>query len=213
MSERAAMGDEVRQALLAEEGGRRWLRRGILGLVLAALIVGGLVARAKSRPPPAARYMTAEASVGDVVEKVLAAVIMFACAIGLAVSGILMANGGENDTLEELHELLANIFLISVIIHVAGIVFHHLKKRDSLWSSMLDGKKKTSSDAPGIAGTRPVAGLLLMVLFVSWLGYLATNYNSSAQTLNILGTELRLGEAEHETEGGYGEHGEEHDDD
>ena len=72
MSERAAMGDEVRQALLAEEGGRRWLRRGILGLVLAALIVGGLVARAKSRPPPAARYMTAEASVGDVVEKVLA---------------------------------------------------------------------------------------------------------------------------------------------
>lgn len=66
------MGDEVRQALLAEEGGRRWLRRGILGLVLAALIVGGLVARAKSRPPPAARYMTAEASVGDVVEKVLA---------------------------------------------------------------------------------------------------------------------------------------------
>ena len=142
-----------------------------------------------------------------------AAVIMFVCAIGLAVSGILMANGGENDTLEELHELLANIFLISVIIHVVGIVFHHIKKRDSLWSSMLDGKKKTSSDAPGIAGTRPVAGLLLMVLFVSWLGYLATNYNSSTQTLNILGTELRLGEAEHETEGGYGEHGEEHDDD
>ena len=142
-----------------------------------------------------------------------AVVIMFACAIGLAVSGILMANGGEKDTLEELHELLANIFLISVIIHVAGIVFHHLKKRDSLWSSMLDGKKNTSSDTPGIAGTKPVAGLLLMVLFVSWLGYLATNYNSSTQTLNFLGTELRLGEAEHETEGGYGEHGEEHDND
>ncbi|HML94793.1 MAG TPA: cytochrome b/b6 domain-containing protein [Thermodesulfobacteriota bacterium] len=142
-----------------------------------------------------------------------AAVIMFACAIGLAVSGILMANGGENDTLEELHELLANIFLISVIIHVAGIVFHHLKKRDSLWSSMLDGKKKTGSGAPGIAGTRPVAGLLLVVLFVSWLGYLAANYDSSTRTLNILGTELRLGEAEHGAEGGYGEHGEEHDDD
>lgn len=142
-----------------------------------------------------------------------AAVIMFACAIGLAISGILMANGGENDTLEELHGLLANIFLISVIIHVVGIVFHHLKKRDSLWSSMLDGKKETGSDAPGIAGTRPVAGLLLMILFVSWLGYLATNYDSSTQTLNLLGTELRLGEAEHEAEGGYGEHDEEHDDD
>lgn len=142
-----------------------------------------------------------------------AAVIMFACAIGLAVSGILMANGGENDTLEQLHELLANIFLISVIIHVVGIVFHHFKKRDSLWSSMLDGRKQTSSGAPGIAGTKPVAGLLLMVLFVSWLGYLATNYDSSTRTLNILGTELRLGETEHETEGGYGKHGEGHHDD
>lgn len=142
-----------------------------------------------------------------------AAVIMFACAIGLAISGILMATGGENDTLEEIHELLANIFLISVIIHVVGIVFHHFKHRDSLWSSMLDGKKKTSSDTPGIGSTRPVAGLLFMILFVSWLGYLVTNYDSSTQTLNLLGTELSLGEAEHESEFGYEDHDEEHDDD
>ena len=44
-----------------------------------------------------------------------AAVIMFACAIGLAISGILMATGGENDSLEEVHELLANVFLITVL--------------------------------------------------------------------------------------------------
>ncbi len=141
-----------------------------------------------------------------------AAVIMFACAIGLAVSGILMATGGENDSLEEVHELLANIFLITVIIHVVGIVFHHLKHRDSLWSSMVDGKK-TSSDTSGIAGTRPVAALLLVIVLVSWVGYLITNYDGGTQTLNLMGTELRLGEAEHESEGGYEEHGEEHDDD
>ena len=35
------------------------------------------------------------------------AVIMFACAIGLAISGILMATGGENDSIEEIRELLA----------------------------------------------------------------------------------------------------------
>jgi cytochrome b len=142
-----------------------------------------------------------------------AAVIMIACAIGLAVSGILMATGGENDTLEEVHELLANIFLITVIVHVAGIVFHHLRHRDSLWSSMLDGKKKVSSDSPGIAHTRPVAGFFLMVLFVSWIGYLATNYDSGTQTLKIMGTELRLGEAEHESEHGYEGHDEEHEHD
>jgi len=132
-----------------------------------------------------------------------AAVIMFACAIGLAVTGILMANGGENDSLEEVHGLLANIFLISVIIHVAGIVFHHFKHRDSLWSSMLDGKKKTSSDTPGIAGTRPVALILFIILSVSWLGYMINNYDSRTQTLNLMGTRLSLGESEHESELGY----------
>jgi len=142
-----------------------------------------------------------------------AAVIMFACAIGLAISGILMATGGENDSLEEVHELLANIFLISVIIHLVGIVFHHVKHRDSLWSSMLDGKKKSSSDTPGIASTRPVAVLLFVILLVSWLGYLIPNYDSSTQTLNLLGTELRLGEAEHESGSSYEDHDEEYDDD
>jgi len=142
-----------------------------------------------------------------------AAVIMFACAIGLAISGILMATGGENDSLEEVHELLANVFLITVIIHLVGIVFHHVKNRDSLWFSMLDGKKKTSSDTPGITSTRLVAGLLFVILFVSWLGYLITNYHSSTQTLNLLATELRLGEAEHESEFEYEDHDEEYDDD
>lgn len=135
-----------------------------------------------------------------------AAVVMFACAIGLAISGILMAKGGESDSIEEVHELLANVFLITVIIHVAGIVFHHIKHRDSLWSSMLDGKKKTSSDAPGIASTRPFLGLLFVIIFVSWLGYMITNYDSRTQTLNLMGTELRLGEAEHESEYGDEDH-------
>lgn len=141
-----------------------------------------------------------------------AAVVMFACAIGLAVSGILMSTGGENDTLEEVHELLSNIFLISVIVHVLGIVFHHLKHRDSLWSSMIDGKKGTISGARGIRSTRPVAFSILVVLFVSWIGYLATNYDNNTQTLNIMGTELRLGESEHESEHGYEGHEEDDDD-
>ena len=142
-----------------------------------------------------------------------AALIIFACAIGLAISGILIAKGGENDSIQEIHELLANIFLITVIIHVVGIGFHNLKHRDSLWSSMLDGKKKTTSDITGIAGTRPVAALLIVILFVSWLGYLTTNYDSSTQTLSLPGTELRLGEAEHGSEHGYQDHDEEYDDD
>jgi HlyD family secretion protein len=72
MSERAAITDDVRRALAAEEGGRRWLRR-LAGLgVVAVLVGGGLVFRAKNRPPPPARYVTTTPSTGDVAEKVQA---------------------------------------------------------------------------------------------------------------------------------------------
>lgn len=140
-----------------------------------------------------------------------AAVIMFGCVIGLATSGILMSTGGESDFLEELHELLANIFLITVFVHVAGIAFHHLKHRDSLWSSMLDGKKTVETGELGITSTRPAAGILFVILFISWLAYMNSQYDSSTQTLNLMGTELRLGEAEHEYEEHHGEYGKDDD--
>src|SRR3954453_12007950 len=72
MSERAAITDAVRRALAAEEGGRRWLRRGAALRGVAALVGGGLVFRAKNRPAPPARYVTTTPSNGDVAEKVQA---------------------------------------------------------------------------------------------------------------------------------------------
>src|ERR1051325_4270161 len=72
MSERAAITDDVRRALAAEEGGRRWLRRVAALGVVAVLVGGGLVYRAKNQPAPPARYVTASPSTGDVAEKVQA---------------------------------------------------------------------------------------------------------------------------------------------
>lgn len=69
---RAAITEDVRRALAAEEGGRRWLRRGIFLGVIAVLVGGGLAVRAKNRPPPPARYVVAQPSNGDVAEKVQA---------------------------------------------------------------------------------------------------------------------------------------------
>lgn len=72
MTERAAITHDVRRALAAEEGGRRWLRRVAALGVIAVLVGGGLVYRAKNRPVPPPRYVVAAPSTGDVAEKVQA---------------------------------------------------------------------------------------------------------------------------------------------
>src|SRR6516165_10673069 len=72
MTQSTAVTEELKKALAAEEGGRRWLRRLAIvgGLVLA--IAGALVWRATHRPAPPAKYLTAQVAVGDVIEKVQA---------------------------------------------------------------------------------------------------------------------------------------------
>jgi HlyD family secretion protein len=64
--------DELKRALAAEEGGRKWLRRALFVLAIIALIGGGLLYRATHRPPPAARFVTQAVNKGVVAERVQA---------------------------------------------------------------------------------------------------------------------------------------------
>jgi HlyD family secretion protein len=65
-----AARSRLRKDLAAVEGGRRWIRRLAVLLVIAALVAGFFVYRAKTAPPPASHYVVAETSKGDVVETV-----------------------------------------------------------------------------------------------------------------------------------------------
>jgi cytochrome b len=142
-----------------------------------------------------------------------AAVIMFICAAGLAFTGVMMTGGSETDFYEETHELLATIFLIAVVAHVGGIIFHHIKHKDSLWSSMFDGKKKSLPEKTGITNSKRFAGMLFLILTLMWTGYLYSNYDSTNQSLNFFGQELVLGEEDHESAYEEEAHEEENDDD
>ncbi|NGP88718.1 cytochrome b/b6 domain-containing protein [Fodinibius halophilus] len=157
---------------------------------LLAYMKGALVAKTK-------RYL------GHNPASSYAAIIMFVCAAGLAFTGIMMAGGGEGEIYEEIHELLANLFLITVILHIAGIVFHHFKHKDSLWFSMVDGKKEKVEGKMGINSSKRFAGFLFLILTITWMGYLYSSYDSATQTLNLFGQELVLGEEEHEHSSGY----------
>src|ERR1700733_12081785 len=72
MNDTTAATEELRRALAAEEGGRRWLRRLAVAGSIVLVLGGGLTWRAKHRPLPPAKYVTKAVDTGDIVEKVQA---------------------------------------------------------------------------------------------------------------------------------------------
>jgi HlyD family secretion protein len=72
MTDTTAVTEELKKALAAEEGGRRWLRRLAIAGACVLVIGGTVVWKAKHQPPPPPRYVTATVAVGDVIEKVQA---------------------------------------------------------------------------------------------------------------------------------------------
>ncbi len=72
MTQTTAVTEELKKALAAEEGGRRWLRRLAMAGSLVVAIGAGLAYQAKHRPPAPPKYVTAVVATGDLVEKVQA---------------------------------------------------------------------------------------------------------------------------------------------
>ncbi len=72
MNDTTAVTEDLKRALAAEEGGRRWLRRLAIAGALVIAVGAGVLWRAKHRPPPPAKYTSAAVAVGDVTEKVQA---------------------------------------------------------------------------------------------------------------------------------------------
>lgn len=149
-----------------------------------------------------------------------AAILMFVFTAGLGVTGILMATGNSSEFHEEAHEVMANLFLATVVLHILGLIIHHFRHKDALWSSMLDGKKKAIAKEEGISSAQPIAGIIFLLLTLSWMGYLNAQYNRQSQSLDLFGNRLEL--SEHENEGdtnGINEYnheredGDEHEDD
>ena len=127
-----------------------------------------------------------------------AAVAMVGLALGLGTSGYLMATGGENHTLKEVHELMANAFLVVVLLHLAGIALHVIRHRDHLQASMVSGRKPAiSSDQPAVAAARMPA-LAFLVLVGLFAAYILQHYDAQARTLDLFGSTLQLGENESE---------------
>jgi cytochrome b len=125
-----------------------------------------------------------------------AAVTMVGLGLGLGITGYLMATGAESGWVKETHELMANAFLVVVVLHIAGVAVHVLRHRDHLQTSMVTGRKQAITDSQVPVRAVPVAGLAFIVLTVVFMGYLLQHYDAQARTLDLFGTTLQLGENE-----------------
>lgn len=130
-----------------------------------------------------------------------ASLAMFACALGLGVTGYLMASG-QKETFEDLHELFANGFLVVVLMHVAGIILHSFRHRDGIAFSMIHGEKNEVEAHDSISSSGMGFALLFVGLVITFSSYLARNFDAQKQTLNLFGSTLQLGENEGDESGG-----------
>lgn len=129
---------------------------------------------------------------------------MMVLALALGITGYQMTSGGDKEAFEDIHELLANAFLIVAVLHVVGITVHTLKHKDAIGFSMIDGKKEAVIGEDPISSSRPMMGLIFLILTAGFAMNLIRNYDSQTQTLNLFGTTFQLGEneSEEEEEGG-----------
>lgn len=129
-----------------------------------------------------------------------AAVAMLIFTFGLAFTGIQMAQGNNKEFFEEIHELFANAFVLTVLVHIGGVVFHTLRHKDPIALSMVTGQKTSDGDEPAIQSSRPIVAILFLILITAFGNNLIKNYDSATQKLNLFGLSLQLGEAENENE-------------
>ena len=143
-----------------------------------------------------------------------ATILMFALALGLGLTGYLMASG-QKETFEDIHELLANGFLVVVLMHIAGVILHAFRHQDRIAFSMVDGTKDGIPLSESIPNSRPIVAFLFVGFVATFAVHLANNFNSKNRTLSFFGTQLQLGEGEGnegeeqgETKGAVEENGE-----
>ena len=127
-----------------------------------------------------------------------AAVFMMLLALGLGITGYLMVSTGNGDAYEDIHEIFANLFLLTVIGHIVGIIIHNVRHRDSIWKSMVDGKKDEVDGERGISHSYSFAGLIFMILTLGWVYLVNSNFDNTTGKLTLFGNELQLTEMEEE---------------
>lgn len=99
------------------------------------------------------------------------AILLVAAATG--VTGWMNLNEIGGEAIEEVHEVLANGWLLLVAVHIAGVIASSFAHRENLARAMVTGYK-AGREADGVRSLRPVAGVLLALGVLGFWFYWTT---------------------------------------
>lgn len=125
-----------------------------------------------------------------------AALVMMGLGLGMAATGLAMVAGVAPHAVEEVHEVLANTFLVVALLHVAGVLVHVLRHRDALPLSMVTGRKR--GIPAGETDVRPHAGVAMafVAVLVAVGAGVASRYDAGRGQVTLFGQTLTLREAD-----------------
>lgn len=208
-------------ALVMGEDGSLFPYHAILGLTIAALVsmrlVWGLVGTRYAKlgsfafgPGETFRYFRgvlgggAPRELGHNPGSSGAIFAMFGVTLALAGTGVMLGLG--NESVEEIHEILAYAMVVLVCAHIAGVVLHTVQHKENIALSMVHGRKAPVGEGPGITSGRAGIGLLLIALTGLWFGGLLAGFRASDGSVGIplVGVRLQIGEAGEAEEAGRG---------
>jgi cytochrome b len=127
-----------------------------------------------------------------------AAIGMMLLTLFLVLTGLLMVNRVAKEFFEEVHELFAFGFLLIVILHIAGVLFHQLRHKDGMMFSIFTGKKDRVEGQAPISKQAPVVLIIFLLFTFTFAANLFSSYDSKLGRLNLFGSQLQLGEVENE---------------
>jgi cytochrome b len=172
-------------AYLTAESERWRLVHVTLGYTMAGLvvfrIVWGLVGTRHARfssfvrgPTTVAAYLRGlirgrpERHVGHNPAGAVAIVSLLVLTVVVAATGWAAYNEVGGEALEELHEVVANVMLAIVGVHVAGVLIGSWLHRDNLIGAMLTGRKPVHPNDGVRSAWRSVAILMLTAVLAFW---------------------------------------------
>lgn len=189
----------------------------LMGIIIFFRIVWGLLGSKTSRlkelplsPAKLKNYFTTLFSsnspqyLGHNPASSYAMIIMFLITFALLVTGLAMGITGQEGPFEDIHELLAHGFLLVVIFHIGGGIFHQSRHKDGMILSMFTGKKKSLAVEDELKSNHSAVALVLIFL-IGLSGFsLIKSFNPTTRYLTLMGTSVYLGEPdEEESHSGY----------